>query len=163
MKHFKKLTIWVALGFVAVLPFLYLDYGSSVYPELNQAIRVVRYISAERQLQSSAFRVVYPEGGPKQFVKWIFSPMGSALWPPTEGGLEFSVEELKMLQKTGTPVLPSGVFLMPEKVDVERGRQLVVRGDDERQVLIVEGYLDPHATSVLVKEWRFPLRGDKVN
>ena len=161
MKHFKKLCIGVALSFVAVLPFLYRDYGSSEYPELNQAIRVVRYISAERQLRSSTFRVVYPEGGPKQFVKWIFSPMGSALWPPTEGGLEFSAEELKMLQKTGIPVLPSGVSLMPEKVDAEGGRQLVMRGDDERQVLIVEGYLDPQATSVLVKEWQFPLGDTK--
>lgn len=56
MKHFEKLYVWAALGIIVVLPFLYMDYGSKEYPELNKAIRVVRYMSAERQLQRSAFR-----------------------------------------------------------------------------------------------------------
>ncbi len=44
MKHFEKLYVWAALGIIVVLPFLYMDYGSKEYPELNKAIRVVRYM-----------------------------------------------------------------------------------------------------------------------
>ena len=40
---------------------------------------------------------------------------------------------------------------------MDRGQQVVVRGDDERQMMVVEGYLDPQETPVLAKEWRFPL------
>ena len=86
MKHFEKLYVWAALGIIVVLPFLYMDYGSKEYPELNKAIRVVRYMSAERQLQRSAFRFTYTEGRPEQFVEWMFSPIGSAIWPPVAGG-----------------------------------------------------------------------------
>ncbi len=60
-----------------------------------------------------------------------------------------------MIQKTGMPFLPSGVSIVARIPDVERGRQVVVRGDDERQMLVVEGYLGPKASPVLTKEWRF--------
>jgi len=163
MKHFGKLYVWVALGIMMVLPLLYMDYGSKEYPELNKAIRVVRYMSAEHQLQRSAFTYIHPEGRPEQFVAWVFSPIGSAIWPPVEGGGEFSREEEKMIQKTGMPFLPSGVSLVPDKPDMDKGQQVVVRGDDERQMMIVEGYLDPQDAPVLVKEWRFSLGGNKAD
>jgi hypothetical protein len=62
-----------------------------------------------------------------------------------------------MIQKTGIPYLPSGVSLVSNKPDMDRGQQVVVRGDDERQMMVVEGYLDPQETPVLAQEWRFPL------
>ena len=119
---------------------------------MNKAIRVVRHMSAERQLQRSAFRFTYPEGRPEQFVEWMFSPIGSAIWPPVEGGGEFSKEEEKMIQKTGIPFLPSGVSLVSDKPDMDRGQQVVVRGYDERQMMVVVGYLDPQDALVLVME-----------
>ncbi len=142
---------------MVILPLLYMDDGPKEHPELNRAIRVVRYMSAESQLERTAFRPVYPEGNPEQFVKWMFSTLGSAVWPPVEGGLEFGREEQKMIQKTGIPLLPAGVSLVPEKPDVEKGKQVVVSGDDERQMLVVEGYLDAQDAPALIKEWRFPL------
>jgi len=68
-----------------------------------------------------------------------------------------------MIQKTGMPFLPSGVSLVPDKPDMDKGQQVVVRGDDERQMMIVEGYLDPQDAPVLVKEWRFSLGGNKAD
>jgi len=159
MKHFNKLYVWAALGIMVVLPLLYMDYGPKEYPELNRAINVVRYMSADRQLKRTAFRLAYPEGTPEQFVKWMFSPMGSAVWPPFEGGGEFSQEEQKMLKQAGTPFFPSGVSVVAGILDVDRGQQVVVRGDDARQMLVVTGYLDPKSPPVLVKEW--PLHGQK--
>ena len=163
MKKLNKLFVWVALGFMAVLPLLYGDYDSKEYPELNRAMGVVRYMSAERQLRRSSFYSVYPEGSPKQFVKWMFSPLGASFWPPAEGELEFSSDELKMMKNARIPILPEGVSLIAEKVDVGKGRQVVVRGEDQRQKLVVEAYLDPQVDSVLVAEWEFPLGGRKVD
>ena len=119
---------------------------------MNKAIRVVRHMPAERQLQHSVFRFTYPEGRPEQFVEWMFFPIGSAIWPPVKGGGEFSKEEEKMIQKTGIPFLPSGVSLVSDKPDMDRGQQVVVRGYDERQMMVVVGCLDPQDALVLVME-----------
>lgn len=158
MRHFDKLYVWSALGILIVLPLLYLDYSPKEHPELNQAIRVVRYMSAERQLLRSGFWSTYPEGSPEQFVDWMFSPMGSAVWPPAEGSGEFSQEEQKMIKRTGIPFLPAGVSVESNSVNEDKGLQIVVRGDGERQMLIIEGYLDPLDDPVLIKEWELPLK-----
>ena len=155
MRYFDKLYVWAVLGILIVLPILFMDYGPKDHPELNRAIGVVRYMSADRQLKRTAFRMAYPDASPEEFVKWMFSPMGAAVWPPFEGG-EFSQEEEKMIKKTGMPFFPSGISVVAKKPDLGRGRQVVVYGDDERQMLLVEGYLDPKTPAVVVKEWMFP-------
>ena len=158
-----KISVWTLIGFIFVLPLLNIDCAPKENIELRKGIAVVRYMSAPRQLQRSAFWYAYPGGSPEQFVEWMFSPIGSAIWPPVEGGGEFSPEEEKMIQKTGVPFLPAGVFLVSGKPDIDRGQQVVVRGDDERQMMVVEGYLDPQDAPVLVKEWPFPRGEHKVN
>jgi hypothetical protein len=45
--------------------------------------------------------------------------------------------------------------LVANNPDEDKGQQVVISGDDERQMLIVEGYLDPQDAPVLVKEWQF--------
>ncbi len=138
-----------------ILPLLYLDYGPKDFPKLNQAVNVVRYMSSDRQLERTTFRRSYPEGTPEEFVQWMFSSMGLAIWPPIEGGGEFSREEEKMMRKAGQPFFPSGVSIVANYPDADKGRQVVVTGDDVRRVLIVEGYLDPKTSPALVKEWKF--------
>ena len=155
MQHFNKVYVWAALGFIIMLPLFYMDYGSKEYPELSRGINIVRHISSDRQLNRSAFPHTYPEGGPEKFVEWMFSPMGSSIWPATEGGMEFSLEEEKMMRKAGIPFLPSGISLVANNPDEDKERQVVISGDDERQMLIVEAYLNPQDVPVLVKEWRF--------
>ncbi len=155
MQHFNKVYVWAALGFIVMLPLFYIDYGSKEYPELNRGINIVRHISSDRQLKRSAFPHIYPEGGSEKFVEWIFSPIGSSVWPATEGGVEFSREEEKMMRKAGIPFLPSGISLVANNPDEDKERQVVISGDNERQMLIVEAYLDPKDDPVLVKEWRF--------
>jgi hypothetical protein len=161
MQNFNKVYVWAALGFIVMLPLFYMDYGSKEYPELNRGINIVRHISSDRQLKRSAFPHIYPEGGPEKFVEWIFSPMGSSIWPATEGGVEFSLEEEKMMRKAGIPFLPSGISLVANNPDEDKERQVVISGDNELQMLIVEAYLDPKDDPVLVKEWRFLPERDK--
>ena len=54
------------------------------------------------------------------------------------------------------PFFPAGVSVVANNPDLDRGRQVVVQGDDERQMLVVEGYLDPKVPAVVVKEWMCP-------
>ncbi|MBT5472242.1 MAG: hypothetical protein HOK41_16685 [Nitrospina sp.] len=158
-EQINKIYIWLAIGFILMLPFFYFDYSPKDNVELRKGIAVVRYMSAQRQLQRSSFLVAYPEGTPEQFLDWMFSPMGAAEWPPYEGGLEFSPEEEKMVRKTGMPFIPAGLLLIPHEPDTENGRQVVVSADAETRFLIAEGYESPSDPPVLVKEWAFPEMG----
>ncbi len=152
----NKLYIWIAIGFILVLPLLYLDYGPKDNIELRKGIAVVRYLSAERQLKRSSFLVAYPDGTPKQFLSWMFSSMGVAEWPPYEGGMEFSPEEEAMVRKTGMPFIPKGLSLVAENPDIEKGRQVVIFSDEVEPYLVAEGYENPSDPPVIVKRWPFP-------
>lgn len=148
----KAFTIWGAAGFLLVLPMLYIDWGTdSDHPQLERAVRAVRYLSAPRQIQRSSFLVVYPEGRPSDFVKWMFSPMGTAEWPPAEDSVDpVTLEQAKSIRM---PVIPANTRIVPEKPSEEKLRQVVVQADDTRGMLMVEAYEDPGRPPVFTREW----------
>jgi len=152
----NKMYVWIAIGFLLVLPLFYLDFGPKENIELRKGIAVVRYMSAPRQLQRSSFLLAYPNGTSEQFLSWMFSPLGVAEWPPYEGGLEFSPEEEAMVRKTGMPFIPAGLVLVFQEPDMEKGRQVVIKADTEQRLLIAEGYEDPEEFPAVMKEWSFP-------
>ena len=127
------------------------------YPELEKAIRVVRYLSAPNQLQRSSFLAVFPDGQPSDFVTWMFSTFGTAEWPPAEGSLELENSDWEdAMRATGTPIRPREVSLVPLKPNPELKKQIVVKPDDVRQKILVAGYLEPGTAPVLVREWDWP-------
>ena len=127
------------------------------YPELEQAIRVVRHLSAPNQLQGSSFLVVFPDGRPSDFVAWMFSTFGMAEWPPAEGSLEMEDSDWEdAMRATRTPILPRDVSLVPLQPNPDLKKQIVVKSDDVRKKILVEGYLDPETAPVLVREWDLP-------
>ena len=124
------------------------------YPELEKAIRVVRYLSAPNQLHRSSFLVMFPDGQPSDFVTWMFSTFGTAEWPPSEGSLELEDSDWEdAMRTTGTPIRPREVSLVPLKPDPDLKKQVVVRWDNVRRKILVEGYLESGAAPVLVREW----------
>jgi hypothetical protein len=149
----NKMYVWVAIGFLLVLPLFYFDFGPKENVELRKGIAAVRYMSAPRQLQRSSFLLAYPNGTSEQFLSWMFSPMGAAEWPPYEDGLEFDPEEEAMIRKTGVLFIPANLVLVPRKPDLEKGRQVMIRA--ERGSLIAEGYENPEEPPVVVKKWSF--------
>ncbi len=156
LEQTNKLYVWIAIGFILVLPLFYVDYGPKDNVELRKGIAVVRYMSAERQIKRSSFLAAYPEGTPEDFLNWMFSSMGVAEWPAYEGGLEFGPEEEAMIKKTGMPFIPAGLSLIAQEPDVERGRQVVVYANEEENSLVAEGYENPSEPPVIVKSWPFP-------
>ncbi len=151
-----KASFWVAVGFLLLLPLFYMDFGDTEYPGLQKAERVVRYVSSKRQLKRSSFTAFAGENTPSRFVKWMFSSMGYAEWYMVDAPGEFSAEELKMIKKTGVPLLPPDVAIVPDKPNPERGKQVVVKPDNARNMIIVESYLDPQGAPVRTGEWEFP-------
>ena len=124
---------------------------------LQQAASVIKYMMSTRQLSRSAFAAFYPGAKPSQFVSFLFSDTGTVEWPygKTEAGL--SGIEREQLQATGAPMVPGNVAFIPLQKDPGQGQQLVVKYDDGRGVVIVEGYLDPANPPVLRREWPLPV------
>lgn len=151
----KMVSLAVGMGFLLVLPMFFMDWtGGGEYPQLEKAGRVVRYMSAPRQLKRSSFRVFYPQGKPSDFVSWMFSEIGTAEWPPSEW--ELDEMEREGMRSAGIPILPKevGVF-SNQRTDV--ARQIIVKAYDSKGLIIIEGFLKPGQPSVFVKQWPFKL------
>lgn len=152
----KMLPMVAGLGFLLMLPLFFMDWsGGGEYPQLEKAGRVVRFMSAPRQLRRSSFMVAYPEGKPSEFVSWMFSDMGAAEWPPSEWEL-MDEEERRALRAMGIPIIPKGVGIHSH-LKKEGSRQVIVKADDALGLVIIEGYLTPGQPPVLTKHWPFQL------
>jgi len=119
--------------------------------ELKRAAAVVKYMMAPNQLKRSSFLAVFPEGKPSEFVTWMFSTFGFAEWPPYEDGDPMEIEQAKSIRM---PVIPKDVYLNPRLLDPAKGKQIVIKSDDQRGLIIIEGYLNPHVPPVLRREWK---------
>jgi hypothetical protein len=152
-----KVSFWASIGFLLMLSLFYVGWDDPEYPSLQKAERFVRYVSSERQLKRSSFLALAGKKTPSHFVMWMFSPMGYAEWYVVEGSnLEFSADELKMIQRSGIPSIPSDVAIVSEKPNLERGKQVVVRGNNVKNMIIAESYLNPNEPPVRIREWEFP-------
>lgn len=101
-------------------------------------------------LSRSAFYVAYPDGKPSDFVNYIFSDIGTAEWPPSDAWADEMVrEQMRAIHK---PLMPDGVAFVPLQADPQGGMQLVVKFDDEKGVVILEGYADPGQGPALSEE-----------
>jgi hypothetical protein len=131
-----RITRWCNVVILAGFFWGCADSGS---PELAQAVNAIRYLSAPTQLSRSAFAAAFAEeeGKPSQYVSYLFSQLGTA---------------------AGIPLIPENVFLAPLEPDLEvkSKLQLVVRFDDERGVIIVDGYTNPAQKPLFTQEWPLP-------
>jgi len=121
--------------------------------DIEKAMKAVNWMILPPVLSRSAFTIAFPDGKPSEFVNYMFSDMGIAEWPPYEGMNDEDLEEYSSIR---IPMIPQSVSLVPLYPDPVRGRQLVIRFDDIRDVLILEGYEDPKGEPVKVKEWKLP-------
>jgi hypothetical protein len=150
-----KTWIWAfAAGFLLALPMLYFDYGESDHPELDQAVRAVRFLSSPNQIKRSSFWMIQEEKTPGRFVEWMFSPLGSAVWAPPGQSTGLPPGAAKQV-RGAAPQVPRGVRVVPGKPEPDGGRQVVVKADDARGMLVAEAYENPAEAPVFVKEWSF--------
>ncbi len=126
-------------------------------PGLRKGIQLVRYLSDPREIKRSSFLMVYPEGKPSNFVKWMFSPMGTAQWTPPNLSLEMEEMESIPTQPFGMPMLPQDTKLFPFKLNAEFGKQVVVKSDDAAGLILVEGYLNANGPPEIIDSWPLEL------
>jgi len=118
-------------------------------PELKRAVSFVRYLCSRRFLRKSAFISSFPEKKPTQFVSYLFSEMGVSEWVST--GDPFEEEQLKSI---GVPVPPRNVRITNRLIKGAE-KQVVLKGDDQELIVIVEGYLKGSGTPVFIDKLRF--------
>jgi hypothetical protein len=124
--------------------------GPGEPPELRQAADAIAYMAAPANRSRSAFAAVYPEGKPSDYLSYLFSTLGTAEWPPSEDWAdEYEIEAARSIRM---PLLPAQVKILPRQWKSGGGAQLVVRADDSRGMLILEGYGITDTEPVLRRE-----------
>lgn len=122
--------------------------------ELVQAADAIGAMLKPLNHARSMFTVAFPDGLPSQYVSYLFSGMGSAEWPPSEAWAdEITREQMETIRQ---PLLPGDVEIVPRYPDQNLGKQLVISFDDERGVVIAQGFLDPAAEPQITREWKLP-------
>lgn len=122
-------------------------------PELNQASRVISGMLRPSYLSDSMFYAAYPEGKPSDFVSYIFSEIGSAEWPPSDKWADELARQ--QMRASGQTVVPSGVYFSPHEPDVNQGMQVVIRADDVKNLVLIDGYVSPQEPPLFSR--RIPL------
>ena len=122
-------------------------------PELEKGVAVIQYFSSPRYLNQSMFAATSATWKPSELVSYIFSDMGAAEWPPGENA---SAMEKEQARAARTPLIPADVRLVPLRPDARYQKQVVVKADDARGKVMVEGYVDPAKKPVLTREWDMP-------
>jgi hypothetical protein len=124
--------------------------------DLERAAKAVEQMVAPLNATRSSFFVVLPDGTPKQFVSWFFSPMGSAEWPMVDDSPELSEDEANSMRSIGMPFRPKDVHYTHSKPDTTVQKQIVLTWNDTDGTVVLEGYKDPAQEPIFKKSFVLP-------
>jgi len=130
-----------------------LSCGRKTDPELSQAANVIQHWLKPHVLSQSAFSTAFDNPKPSDFVCYIFSDMAASEWPSHKNSPE--MYEIGSMKAARIPMSPENVVFVPLAVDPSNTtkKQLVLTFDDDRNLVIVEGYADPHQNPIFKREW----------
>jgi hypothetical protein len=137
---------------LALLYFLLTRCAGNNSPETvwEKAEKFVKYHSSENYIKNkdSVFLTMDGELTASAWVDYFFSVYSTRNWLS---------ETDEYAAYTNEPLLPSGITLTPlKKRDDVTTPQLVIKSDDSKSLIIVEGYDFPDRGRVFIKEWQFP-------
>jgi hypothetical protein len=141
-------------GFVlaSLFPLLLLAAcGESEPADLVQAAQVIQHMLQPEVIAQSTFAVAFQDPRPSQFVSFLFSEMGGLEWAATA-----KVTGASPPGVNGRLATAAGIVFVPRQPDPALGRQIVVSYDDDRGLIVVEGFEDPTGQAVLRREWVLP-------
>jgi len=119
--------------------------------ELKRGVQLIRWMTAPAQLSRSMYSTVQ-DGKASTFVSYLFSDMGAAEWPETEEAAERDPMIKEQAAAAALPLSPKGVSFAADAPDPAKGRQIVLKADDARKIIVVEAYDTPAAKPLLVEE-----------
>ena len=116
--------------------------------DLQSAVGVVGYLASSRYVSRSMYSATAETGQPSEFVDFLFSSMGAAERPESA-----PMSEISQPGRGGPPLWPEGVAFRALAPDARAGRQVVIRPDDARGLVIAEAYARPGDKPVLQREF----------
>tara|TARA_B100000686_G_scaffold299929_1_gene334082 strand:+ start:507 stop:1013 length:507 start_codon:yes stop_codon:yes gene_type:complete len=143
-------------GLVVIFPMFLNGCEGPVPTDLDRAAKVVRYMSRKDVMQTTTFFRKHPNGKPSDFVEWFLSEEGRSQWPASLSNADSNPEVRKEAYERNAPIVPRNMIFLAHNRDRKQGRQLVVRAEDSRNLIIVEGYGDPNTLPDLHREWKLP-------
>ena len=148
----KYLRITSSLLIIAVISIIiFQNCGKSEPPTIwEKTAKFVKSHSSEDYLKTvdPVFKMLEGEHKPSDWVEYFFSSLSTRNWISEDDELAKYVRGQK---------LPAGIVLLPyEKDDTLSKPQLIVKAEDARNVIIVEGYDVPANKVVFSDEWIFP-------
>lgn len=129
--------------------------SSSAPPELQRGVQMFRWMLAPMQLPRSMYSAIQ-DGKASTFVNFVFSDMGAAEWPESEASAERDPMLKEQAKSAGMPLVPKGVAFSAYAPNPAKGRQIVLKADDARGMVIVEAYDNPAGKPLLVEEIPLP-------
>lgn len=139
--------------FTAFAVILMLTACDSMSPpaELRRGVQLIRWMTMPEQLSRSMYSTVQ-DGKASTFVNYVFSDMGAAEWPESEEAAEHDPAIKKRAATALLPLSPKGVTYSANAPNPAKGRQVVLKADDARQMIIIEAYDNPSAEPLMRDE-----------
>ena len=119
---------------------------SSPDEDLVQANAAMASMGQNRTLAKSCFRVAYPNGNATDFVRYLFSDLGSAEWPIALDQLE--AEQMKAIKQK---VIPPTVTVSANQRQYLDRKELVLEAIEGK--IQARGYLPQETKPTLEDEW----------
>lgn len=120
-------------------------------PELKRGVQLIRWMAAPEQLSKSMYSTVQ-DGKASTFVSYVFSDMGVAEWPQSEEAAEHDPAIKERAMAALLPLSPKGVTFSANAPNPAKGRQVVLKSDDARQMIVIEAYDNPSAEPLMTDE-----------
>lgn len=129
--------------------------GHELPPELHRGVVMIKWMTSPLRLSRSQYSAVQ-DGKPSTYVKFMFSSMGVAEWPDSEEAAERDPLLKEQAAAGRLALAPKGVSFAADAPDPAKMRQIVLKADDAKGILIVEAYDSPAAKPLLVESIRLP-------
>lgn len=148
MKSDGNLKFWLC----SLLIFASACSHSKADQELQQANQALENFASSSSLTKSCFYFLYPDGNAKDFVKYLFSGLGSAELP-----IALDEKEAEQMEEAGIVTLPSDVKISVNQRTYQDDKELVLI-PQRANVVTVNGYLPEDDQPIFSHEWEL----DKV-
>lgn len=129
--------------------------GDELPPDLYRGVAMIKSMTSPMHLSRSAYSVVQ-DGKPSTYVKFMFSSMGVAEWPDSEEAAERDPALKEQAAAGHRALVPKGLSFAANAPDPAKSRQIVLKADDAKGVLIIEAYDNPAAKPLLIESIHLP-------
>ncbi|MEB3274620.1 MAG: hypothetical protein ACO4AI_14080 [Prochlorothrix sp.] len=139
-------SIHSASRLLLITGFLLSSCQSPTDSDLMAANTALSAMVTTRNLKNSCFGVAYPEGGAENFIRYLFSDLGSAEWP-----VAFDALEREQMAAAGQTPIPANVVISALDRQYPDRKELVLQAQTGQ--ITAQGYLPEETTPHFEALW----------